>query len=64
LDNKAEYADIKDILNQLDNKVDKETGKSLTSNDFTDNLKSKLESLSNYDDTNLKNQVSTIEKAV
>ena len=49
-ENSTYWGDIKgdisyqtDLKNILDSKVDKESGKSLTSNDFTDVLKQKLE---------------------
>ena len=46
----------------IDNgKVDKITGKGLSTNDYTNAEKTKLESLENYDDTALKGRVSTIE---
>lgn len=45
---------------QLNNKVDKVAGKGLTTEDFTTALKSKLEGLSNYDDTALSNAISTL----
>lgn len=48
---KAEVAKIAD-------KVDKVTGKSLSANDFTDALKTKLDGLSNYNDTAVKTSVS------
>ncbi len=66
--------EFKDILNELkllaaneavkrengdDLKVDKEAGKALSANDFTDALKEKLENLSNYDDTLIKTLIST-----
>lgn len=44
----------------LNNKVDKVSGKQLTTEDFTSALKSKLEGLSNYDDTELSNALSTL----
>lgn len=43
--------------NLLDKKVDKVPNKQLSTNDFTNELKTKLEGLENYDDTELKNQV-------
>lgn len=43
-----------------DDKVDKVTGKQLSTEDFTSTLKTKLESLSNYDDTALSNAISTL----
>lgn len=45
---------------QLDGKVDKVDGKQLSAEDFTSELKSKLETLSNYDDTELSNALSTL----
>lgn len=45
----------------LDNKkVDKVTGKQLSTEDFTTALKQKLEGLENYDDTELENAISTL----
>lgn len=66
--------EFKDILNELkllaaneavkrengdDLKVDKEAGKGLSANDFTDALKEKLENISNYDDTLIRTLIST-----
>lgn len=39
------YVKSLDLVSMLDNKVDKVTGKTLTSNDFTDSYKSKLDDL-------------------
>ena len=44
-----------------DNKVDKVSGKQLSTEDFTSALKAKLEGLSNYDDTTLANAISGLE---
>ena len=41
------------IVEELKNKVDKVTGKGLSTNDYTNAEKTKLENLSNYDDTAL-----------
>lgn len=41
----------------LNSKVDKVEGKNLSSNDFTDEEKEKLESLENYDDTEIKAEI-------
>lgn len=41
----------------LNNKVDKEEGKGLSSNDFTNEEKEKLSGLSNYDDTALRQHI-------
>lgn len=44
------------------NKVDKEEGKGLSTNDFSDEYKEKLDSLENYDDTEIKQDISDIQK--
>lgn len=52
IDEKEKFeTEISEIIND---KVDKENGKGLSSNDFTDEDKAKLDSLGNYDDTVLK----------
>lgn len=45
---------------EWDNKVDKVSGKQLSTEDFTSALKTKLEGLSNYDDTELSEALSTL----
>lgn len=45
-------------------KVDKVSGKGLSTNDFTDELKTKLDNLENYDDTALRNRVTANENAI
>ena len=50
-----------DISNLEENKVDKVKGKGLSTEDFTTELKSKLESLENYDDTEIKEDISNLE---
>lgn len=45
---------------EWDNKVDKVSGKQLSTEDFTTILKTKLEGLSNYDDTELLKALSTL----
>ena len=45
---------IKETDELLDDKVDKEEGKGLSTNDYTDKEKEKLEVLINYDDTELR----------
>ena len=42
---------------KLSGKVDKVTGKGLSTNDYTDEEKEKLKGLSNYDDTEIKNEI-------
>lgn len=49
---------IGDINEALAGKVDKEEGKGLSSNDYTDDDKEKLDGLSNYDDTEIRVQLS------
>lgn len=48
----------------LSSKVDKENGKGLTSNNFTDADKNKLERLENYDDAELKQSVAELEDMI
>lgn len=45
----------------LDNKVDRIEGMGLSSNDFTDQLKAKLESLENYNDVEIKLKLQELE---
>lgn len=45
------------ISSALDKKVDKENGKGLSSNDFTNEDKNKLDSLKNYDDTEVRKEL-------
>ena len=52
----------KDLNKELNNKVDKVQGKELSSNDFTDTLKEKLEGLENYDDTEIKADIEKIQE--
>lgn len=48
------------LASELNDKVDKVTGKQLSTEDFTSVLKAKLEGLSNYDDTTLSNALATL----
>ena len=52
---------IEGINSTLDTKVPKVTGKQLSTEDFTTLLKTKLEGLSNYDDTQLSNKITQLE---
>ena len=45
---------------EWDNKVDKVSGKQLSTEDFTSVLKEKLEGLNNYNDTEISNAISTL----
>ena len=49
-----------DVASELSNKVDKELGKGLSTNDFTTSEKEKLAGLENYDDTTLKEQLTEL----
>lgn len=49
------------IDKQTDNLVQKEEGKGLSSNDFTNELKTKLNNLENYDDTEVKQDISNLD---
>ena len=54
---------VKDVIagdNILSNKVDKENGKGLSTEDFTTALKNKLQSLTNYDDTSITEAVNSL----
>ena len=59
-DNNVGYLTQQDVSN----KVDKVDGKGLSEEDFTTGLKTKLESLENYDDSGLKDRVSSAEAAI
>ena len=56
--------EIKEVVNNhaenMNTKQDKEEGKGLTSNDFTNEYKEKLESLENYNDTEIKESMSNL----
>lgn len=52
------------IADALTGYVQKVTGKDLSSNDFTDELKTKLEGLDNYVDTELQNAISSINNRI
>lgn len=56
----SDYYNKSQIDNLLANKIDKVSGLGLSSNDYTTAEKNKLSSLSNYDDTALKAQISAI----
>lgn len=56
---------ISDLSDQAqETYVKKETGKTLTSNDFTTELKEKLDALENYDDSELAGRVTANENAI
>lgn len=55
---------VQTLSDQLEQKVNMEEGKGLSSNDFTNALKAKLESLSNYDDQELREAINAIESTI
>lgn len=55
---------IASIQTSIGGKVDKVTGKGLSTNDFTDELLTKLNGLSNYNDTALQTAVSNLQTAL
>lgn len=66
--NFAAYGDLETILasyaNEIAKKVDKISGKGLSTEDYTTAEKTKLAGLSNYDDTALTSRVSALETTV
>ena len=57
----TDYYKKSEVDNLLNNKVDKVEGKGLSTEDFTTELKNRLNSLENYDDTVLTERVAAIE---
>ena len=57
----TDYYKKSEVDNLLDGKVDKVEGKGLSTEDFTTELKNRLNSLENYDDTALTERVAAIE---
>ena len=57
----SDYYKKSEVDNLLNNKVDKVEGKGLSTEDFTTELKNKLNGLKNYDDTALTERVAAIE---
>ena len=47
------------VNSELNKKVDKVSGKGLSTNDFTNNFKTKLEGLNNYNDSEVKNLITS-----
>lgn len=52
---------LKSEIPDIDGKVDKVLGKGLSTNDYTNNDKSKLESLANYDDSQLNSRIDSLQ---
>ena len=57
----SDYVTESELSAALADKVDKVTGKGLSTEDFTSALKSKLEGLTNYDDAEISNAVSSLQ---
>lgn len=59
-------ADMKKLAESADNaietKVDKDSGKKLSTNDFTNEYKNKLDELNNYDDTKIKEELEEVKE--
>lgn len=53
-----------DVSDQLSNFVEKEEGMGLSQNSFTDSLKTKLESLENYDDTSVTQALNAVKATI
>lgn len=53
-----------ELTNLENKKVGKVEGKELSTNDFTDEYKNKLDGLNNYDDTNINNRINEIEESI
>lgn len=53
--------EVEVILDSVSNKVDKVSGKQLSTEDFTTALKTKLEGLNNYDDTEIENALASLQ---
>lgn len=59
----SKFFNKEEINSLLSTKVDKQEGKQLTTEDFTTVLKRKLEGLSNYNDTEIRNAIDSLESA-
>ena len=57
------FVNQENITDLLNTKVDVVAGKTLSSNDFTDVLKSKLENLTNYDDSAIQLSLKTLQES-
>lgn len=60
--NDDNFNKAKTLKSVIDNKIDKIEGKDLSSNDFTNALKEKLEGLENYDDAEISSAVEKLSK--
>ncbi len=64
LNKKADNSITEEFNEKLNNKVDKQQGKDLSTNDFTNILKEKLENLENYNDKEIRNILNSSLKEV
>ena len=55
---------IEEMSKSLNNKVDKEGGKGLSTNDFTNKYKTKLDNLNNYDDSEIQERIRNLRRDV
>ena len=60
----SNYYTKPEVDTKIDTKVDKVEGKQLSTNDFTTALKTKLEGLTNYDDSDIRNIITNIQNMV
>ena len=60
----SNYYNKTEVDSKLVTKVDKVTGKGLSTNDYTTSEKTKLAGLTNYDDTAIKKQITDINTAI
>lgn len=60
----SNYYNKTEVDSKLVTKVDKVTGKGLSTNDYTSAEKTKLAGLTNYDDTAIKQQITDINTAI
>lgn len=63
-DNTTNKENISTLQEQVSNKVDKVEGKGLSTNDFTNEYKQKLDNLENYDDTETKEEIQEIKENI
>ena len=64
--NKNEIPDVSTLASktELNAKVDKVSGKQLSTNDYTTAEKTKLAGLTNYDDTELRTEITNLETSI
>ena len=62
LTNNSDFQTSAQVKDLIKDKVDKVSGKGLSTEDFTSALKTKLESLNNYDSTEIEKEISSLRK--